>query len=120
MKYMLLIAASHRDWTKASEEEVQPLLDAHQSFLDDLRDANMFVAGHGLHPVAQSKTVRVEDGNPVVVDGPFAETKEQIGGYYLIEAESHEQAIEWAARLADFNQSRVEVRPVIEDPRWPR
>jgi hypothetical protein len=120
MKFMLLIMASHRDWTQAPQEEVQPLLDDHQSFLDDLRDADMFVTGWGLYPVTQSKTVRVDEGEPVVSDGPFAETKEQVGGFYLIEAESQAQALEWAARLAEFNESSVEVRPVIEDPRWPK
>jgi hypothetical protein len=117
---MLFIHASHRDWTEAPPEEVQPLLDAHQSFLNDLRDANLFVSGHGLHPAVQTKTIKVDTGQPVVSDGPYIETKEQIGGYYLIDVETEEEAVKWAERLALFNEQPVEVRPVIEDPRWPK
>lgn len=120
MKFMLLIAASDRDYTTAPQEEVQPLLDAHQSFLNDLRDADLFVSGWGLYPQQRSKTVRVNDGQPVLTDGPFIETKEQIGGFYLIDTETQDEALKWATRLAEFNESAVEVRPVIEDPRWPK
>jgi hypothetical protein len=120
MKYMLLIAASDRDWTKAPQEEVQPLLDAHQSFLDDLRESDLLFTAWGLYPTQMSKTVRVNDGKSVLTDGPFVETKEQIGGFYLIDTETEEEALKWAERLAAFNETAVEVRPVIEDPRWPK
>lgn len=120
MKFMLLIHASHRDWTQASQEEVQPLLDAHQSFLDDLRQSRLLDTAWGLYPAEQSSVVRVAGGDAVVTDGPFAETKEQIGGFYLIDTSTREEALEWAKRLAEFNDCPVEVRPVIEDPRWPR
>jgi hypothetical protein len=120
MKYMLLIMASDRDWTTAPPDEVQPLLDAHQSFLDDLRNADLLITGWGLYPQQQSKTVRVDDGEPIIIDGPFAEAKEQVGGFYMIDTDTEEEAFKWAARLAEFNQTTVEVRPVIEDPRWPK
>jgi hypothetical protein len=120
MKYMLFIAASDRDYTEAPQEEVQPLLDAHQSFLDDLRDADLLVTAYGLYPNRKSKTIRMTEGKPVLLDGPFVETKEQIGGFYLIDTETEEEALKWAERLAEFNETAVEVRPVIEDPRWPK
>lgn len=117
---MLFIQASHRDWTNAPPEELQPLLDAHQSFLDDLRDADLVVSAAGLHPAAQSTTIRIEDGESILTDGPYIETKEQIGGFYMIDTETREEALQWARRLAEFNQCPVEVRPVIEDERWPK
>lgn len=120
MKFLLLIHASHRDYTQAPQEEVQPLLEAHQSFLNDLRDAGLLDTAWGLYPAEQSSVVRVDGGEPAVTDGPFAETKEQIGGFYLIDTETRDEALVWAQRLAGFNECPVEVRPVIEDPRWPR
>lgn len=120
MKFMLFIHASHRDWTQAPPEEVAPLINAHQSFLEDLRQAELLDTAWGLYPAEQASIVRVDQGNAIITDGPFAETKEQIGGFYLIDTETREEALEWAQRLSEFNECPVEVRPVIEDPRWPQ
>lgn len=120
MKFMLLIHASHRDWTQVPFEEVEPLINAHQSFLDDLRESELLDTAWGLYPAEQSSIVRVDGEDAIITDGPFAETKEQIGGFYLIDTRTRDEAVQWAKRLAQFNECPVEVRPVIEDPRWPK
>ena len=74
------------------------------------------VAGDALQPTSNATTVRVRDGEQLVTDGPFAETKEQLGGYYLIEAGSLDEATEWAAKLPGSHHGSVEIRPVVVFP----
>ena len=83
------------------------------AYTQGLRDNGSYVAGDALQPIAAATTVRVRDGEQLVTDGPFAETKEQLGGYYLIEAESLDDAIEHASKIPAARSGSIEVRPVV-------
>jgi catechol 2,3-dioxygenase-like lactoylglutathione lyase family enzyme len=114
MKYLLLIYVTEFSSKPGEENEFSgPWRDYQQA----LKDApGVFVSGQGLQPPATARTVWLENGKRRVHDGPFAETKEQLGGYILLELASQEEALEWAARCPGAAYGRIEVRPVIEDP----
>jgi hypothetical protein len=112
MVYMLLIYATEADWVHQTPEEMQPVMDAHQALEDDLRATGKYLACGGLAPTAAARTLRMRNNQPMVVDGPFAETKEQFGGFYLLEAESSDEALEYARRIPGVPNRAIEVRPV--------
>ena len=116
MQYMLLIYDDERVWAEMPEDERNRLMGEYFQLTEDLQKAGAFVAGDPLQPTATATTVRVRESDTLVTDGPFAETKEQLGGYYLVEAESIDEAIEWAARIPSARLGSVEVRPVMEIP----
>jgi hypothetical protein len=99
---------------KMSPEEQEANMAAYYAFTAEVRDAGKYLGGEALHPTNSAKTVSVRNGKTSVVDGPFAETKEQFGGYYLIEAENADEAVMWAGKLPGAKEGRVEVRPVWE------
>jgi hypothetical protein len=113
MQYMLLIYGDESSWDGRSEEERGQIIQAYGAFTQELRGAGAMVAGDALQPTQTATTVRVQDGETLATDGPFAETKEQLGGYYLIEADSLDEAIEWAAKVPAARHGSVEVRPVM-------
>ncbi len=117
MQYLLLIYGSEaeREQTFAHMSEADQAAHMQRWFdLDqELRDAGVYVAGEALHPTATAQTVRVRDGEPLVTDGPFAETKEQLGGFYLIDVASREEALEWAAKIPAAPYGSVEARAVM-------
>ena len=96
-----------------SEDERNAFMGEYGAYTEGLRAAGKFVAGDGLQPTSTATSVRVRDGERLVTDGPFAETKEQLGGYYLIEAESLDEALEWAAKVPSARLGTIEVRPVM-------
>jgi len=112
MKYMLLIY--HTEPAHLSESERQDCYKESLQLADQLRSNGQFVAANPLHPAAMAKSVRIRDGKWLVTDGPFAETHEQLGGYFLIEAKNSEEAIAIATRIPMAHHGTVEVRPVIE------
>lgn len=114
MRYMLVIYGSDEDWTTYSEAELEPTMNAHLSFTEDLRSAGAFVASEALQPSSTVTTIRLKDGEPLLTDGPFIESKEQIGGFYLIEVEHLDQALEWGKRLAGFEPTAIAVWPAID------
>jgi hypothetical protein len=114
MRYMLVIYGNDEDWTKYSESELEPTMIAHQSFTDDLRSAGAFVASEALQPSSTVTTIRLKDGEPLMTDGPFIEAKEQIGGFYVIDVENLDQALEWGKRLARFEPTAIAVWPTID------
>ena len=114
MKYMLLIYFEEK--AKLSEKERQDCYDESMKLAEDLRSKGQFVAANPLHPAAMATSVRVRDGKRLVTDGPFAETREQLGGYFLIEAKHLDEAIAVALKIPMASQGTVEVRPVIEFP----
>jgi hypothetical protein len=116
MQYMLLIYDDETKWGQLTEEERNGIMGEYFAYTQELRDAGAFVSGDALKPTTTSTSVRVRDGEQLVTDGPFAETKEQLGGYYLIEAESLDEAIEWAAKIPSSRYGSIEVRPVMEYP----
>ena len=114
MKYALLIYASEQDWANQSEEESQAQFQEYMTFTKDIVDRGIYKGGEALQPIATATTVRVRDGETLTTDGPFAETKEQLGGFYLIEAKDLDEAIEIAGRIPDVRRGSIEVRPVME------
>jgi hypothetical protein len=114
MKYALLIYASEQDWASQSEEESQAQFQEYMAFTKDIVDRGIHQGGEALQPIATATTVRVRDGETLTTDGPFAETKEQLGGFYLVEAKDLDEAIEIAARIPDVRRGAIEVRPVMD------
>jgi len=95
-------------------DDVRPDLDAWFAYSQALTDAGVYVAGDGLQGTETATTVRAPDGEPLVTDGPYAETKEILGGYYLIDVPDLDAALEWAAKVPNATYGAVEVRPVWE------
>jgi hypothetical protein len=116
MQYMLLIYDDEAIFQNMSEEERGRFLNEYFAYSDELRAAGAYVAADALQPTSDATTVRVRDGEQLVTDGPFAETKEQLGGYYLIEAESLDEATAWAAKIPSARLGSIEVRPVMQIP----
>ena len=114
MQYMLLIYSTEDAWDELGEDERQKLYGEYGKLSEDLRAQGKHVSANELQPVATATSVRVREGETLVTDGPFAETKEQLGGYYLIEAEDLDEALAWAARIPSSRHGTVEVRPVVE------
>ena len=117
MKYMLLI---YGDEQALSETERQDCYQESTQLARDLHANGQYLAANPLHPTAMATSVRVRDGKRLVTDGPFAETREQLGGYFLIEAKDLDEAIAVASRIPMARKGTVEVRPVIEIPGLPR
>ena len=113
MQYMLLIYGNEASWGEASDAEREQIMQAYGAFTQELRDSGAMIAGDALQPTQTATTVRVQNDETLTTDGPFAETKEQLGGYYLIEAESLDEAIAWASKLPGSRHGSVEVRPVM-------
>jgi hypothetical protein len=113
MQYMLLIYSDEAQWEKLSEEEQQGIMGEYWAYTTELQEAGAFVAGDALQPPNAATTVRIRDGEQLLTDGPFAETKEQLGGYYLVEVDSLDEAIEWGAKIPTARYGSIEVRPVM-------
>ena len=113
MRYMLLIN-SDKNSPPPTPAEGQALVQAHGRFADALRAAGKYVMGERLRPDSDGARIRLKAGQPQVTDGPFTETKEALGGYYLIECDTKDEAIEWAKKLPLREGGYVEVRPI-----WP-
>lgn len=111
MKYMLLIYGNEQAWEPAELE--QCYVDSAQ-LARELHESGHYLAASPLHPVSTATSVKVRDGKRIVTDGPFAETHEQLGGYFLIEARDLDEALEIAARIPGGRVGTVEVRPVLE------
>lgn len=114
MRYLLMIQAEEARENAFTQEEMGALMEAYGRFGQELQEAGVLQDGARLQPVATATTVRVRDGKTVTTDGPFAETKEQIGGYYLIDAPDLDAAIAWAAKTPSAAYGSVEVRPLWE------
>ena len=113
MKYILLIYSKETDWTGLSQQEKGEMYQQYMSFTDSIKKSGHYIAGDGLEPTATATTVRVRNGKPVTTDGPFAETREQLGGYYMIEAKDLDEAADIATRIPGAAYGSVEVRPVM-------
>ena len=116
MKYMLLI---YGDEQALSESERQDCYKESTQLAHDLRSRGQYVAANPLHPTPMATSVRMRDGKRLVTDGPFAETREQLGGYFLIDVKNLDEAIAVAAQIPMARKGAVEVRPVIEIPGLP-
>ena len=116
MIYMLLIYADEQAWTDAERQQCygESTQLAHQ-----LKASGQFVSTSPLQPVATATCVKVRDSKRLVTDGPFAETREQLGGYFMIEARNLDEAIDIAGRIPGARKGTVEIRPVVEIPNLP-
>lgn len=112
MKYILLMYSDEKVWEAMSQEDLQKIYAAHIAYGEAMTRAGVLRGGAELKPVSTATTVRFKNGKPTTLDGPFAETKEQLGGYYLIEADNLETALEWAAKMPGMTSGAVEVRPL--------
>ena len=114
MRYILLINSEESREEHMTEQDGAKLMAAYGKFTTDLQEAGAFVGSDRLQPTTTATTVRVRNGQTLATDGPFAETKEQLGGYYLIDAKDLDDALQWAARVPTASDGSVEVRPVWE------
>ena len=112
MRYMLLIHQDEKAMQAASQEEAGRRMAAYGAYTAAMKEASVWIGGDRLHPSATGTVVRTSNGKPQVLNGPYAEIKEQLGGYYLIEAADLDAAIAWAARCPGAATGAVEVRPV--------
>jgi hypothetical protein len=111
MRYALLIYVAPWETTPEQDAEV---MQAYNAFGAEAMAADVMRGGEALHEAKTATSVRVRDGNVLVTDGPFAETKEEFGGFYLIEATNLDEAIKWAAKIPGAVRGTIEVRPVID------
>ena len=114
MEYMLLIYVNEAEGRKRSDAEQAQMHREYMAFTQDLVRAGKNKGGNALEQTAAASTVRVRDGKTMVTDGPFAETKEQLGGYYLVEVKDLDEAISIAARIPGAKFGSIEVRPVMK------
>jgi hypothetical protein len=114
MQYLLMIYGEEGAWNRMSEEAQRAGLAQYMAYGEALRKAGKMVASNRLRDVADATRVTVRDGKTKVQDGPYADTREQLGGYYLIEAKDLDEAISWAARCPGAAHGIIEVRPVWE------
>ncbi len=112
MQYMLLIYGSEDTGPHPESPEFGPYMQGYIDFTDKVQNEKKLVAGEALQEVATAKTVFNRNGKSQITDGPFAETKEQLGGYYLLECENLDEAIAYAAMIPDAQTGHVEVRPI--------
>ena len=113
MQYLCLIYSSEAAAPKPGTAEFSAFIQAYQEFTDEVKNNGMMVHADALQPVSTATTVTMENGKPEVTDGPFAETKETLGGYYLLECDSLDAAIEQAAKIPTARHGRIEIRPVM-------
>ena len=115
MQYMLLIYGSEHAWESMSPEEMKAVMESYVQFSRDLAASGALRGGSELAPVSSATTIRVRNGKALTTDGPFAETKEQLGGYYLIDVPNLDVAIEWAAKIPSATNGSIEIRPLTEN-----
>ncbi len=113
MEYMLLIYSDERAWASLPDDERNAIIGEYFALTEEMRDRGVYVTGAPLRPTTTADTVRVRDDELLVTDGPFAETKEQLGGYFLVDVESDDEARAWAAKIPAARYGSVEVRPVL-------
>jgi hypothetical protein len=112
MQYLLTLYADESGWGKMTPEQQQQGVAAYAAYTEALRSAGVLVNSNRLRPSATATTLRIADGRTQVLDGPFAESKEQLGGYYLIEAPDLDAAMQWAGRCPGVQHGVVEVRAI--------
>jgi hypothetical protein len=109
---MLSIYGDEQRWAQATPEETRATLARYEAFGKEAGER--IVAGDGLQPTVTATTVRVRDGDRLLADGPFTETKEQLGGFYVLECADLDEALDWAAKIPGAHTGAIEVRPVMD------
>jgi hypothetical protein len=113
MKYAFTIYGDEAKREAASEEDRNAMTQAYMALTEEMQAKGVLVAGEGLYPASTATTIRVRDGERGVTDGPFAETKEQLGGFFILDVKDLDEAIEWAAKIPGAQVGSVEIRPVM-------
>lgn len=116
MKYMLLIYDSEKEWAKFSDADTKKIIGEYLQFSSEIRASGHYQAGAPLQPTTAATSVRIRNGRTLVTDGPFAETGEQLGGFYMVEARDLDEAISIASRIPSARLGTIEVRPVAPMP----
>jgi hypothetical protein len=115
MKVLLLLYGDETKWMDMSPEEAQQSVEEWNAYGQELTDAGVLVTGEALAPTAEATTVRRDENEVIRTDGPFAETREQLGGFYVLECKDIDEAAGWAAKVPDLGEGgSVEVRPVVD------
>jgi len=114
MQYLILIYSDEKADADASKEESDAWMGEYYAYTEALQKASVMVGGEALHPTSTATTVRVQNGKKITTHGPFAETKEQLGGYYLLNCKDLDEAIEWGAQCPGARAGSIEVRPVVD------
>ncbi len=114
MKYMILIYSNENAWKSLPEAQQHQIFGEYMAYTEEMKQAGVLAAGDALEPVATATTVRRENGRTIHVDGPFAETKEQLGGYYVAECKDLDEALRWAAKVPIDPRGSIEVRPILD------
>ena len=115
MQYLLLIHDDEAHWGDMPEDERKAIYCEYTQFTEDVQSRGILVGANQLQPSGTATVVHVEDGKTLTTDGPFAETKEVLGGYYLIDVDTLDEALEWAAKIPGAAHGTIEVRPVVTD-----
>ena len=114
MQYMLLIYSDEKAGADMSKDAMDAVMADYMAYTEAIEKSGLLRAGEALHPTSAATTVRVQNGKRVTTHGPFAETKEQLGGFYMIECQNLDEAIEWAAKCPGARAGSIEVRPVVD------
>ncbi|HEY2806862.1 MAG TPA: YciI family protein [Gemmatimonadales bacterium] len=114
MKYLCLIYSDEKMWSTMSKPEMDTMMSEYNQFSESIRGSGHYVAGEALQGTATGTTLRSRNGKLSTTDGPFAETKEQLGGFYLIEAKDLNDAIKVAQRIPGVKVGSIEIRPVVD------
>ena len=114
MQYLCLIYEDEKEWLKLPPAESAKIMGEFSAYTDSIKKSGHYAGGNALQPTHTATTVRVRQGKVATIDGPFAETKEQLGGYYLLKARDLNEAIQLAARIPGARLGSVEVRPIME------
>jgi hypothetical protein len=114
VQYLLLIYENEADNASLDPARGQEIYERYMRYTEELKASGAYRAGDALHPTSTASTVRVRNGKATTTDGPFAETKEQLGGYYLIDVPDLDAALKWAAKIPTAESGSVEVRPIVQ------
>ena len=116
MKYICLIYSDESQWPKLPQDAMETMMSEYRAFTESIKSSGHYVTGDRLQPTANATTVRIRDGKLSTTDGPFAETKEQLGGFYIVEARDLNEAVQIASRIPGARHGCIEVRPVAQVP----
>ena len=112
MEYIVLIYGDEKAWNRMPKSQIEQVYAAYRKYTEELQKAGVMKGGSELKPTTTATTVRVRNGKRQVTDGPFSETKEQLGGYYLIDVPNLEAALDWAAKGPSAQEGSIEIRPL--------
>jgi hypothetical protein len=114
MNYLLMIYGNEKAQAAMSQEEMGAVMGEYNAYTEALQQAGVLLGANALHYTSAATTLRLQGGERVITHGPFAETKEQLGGYYLLSCQNLDEALEWAARCPGARVGAIEVRPVVD------